>query len=95
MGLNRPPGAIVVAGPNILDAEYLAVSGKGATRDAALSDANSQARAWFGDHAHLTRTVGRASAEVRLLDGTVIIWSVDCEYRPRLDTSGDGADRAR
>ena len=64
--------------------EQLHIQGLGATREAALSDADAQALAYFGATQPTTRDIGTASVQDRLIDGSVLTWSVVCTYRPEL-----------
>ena len=62
------------------ESEHLAVLGIGASRDAALEDAASQAAEYFGDQP-VVKQIGQARAHRRSYDGSVELWEVDVIWR--------------
>ncbi|GAA4362013.1 hypothetical protein [Angustibacter luteus] len=62
------------------ESEHLAVLGIGASREAALEDATSQAAEYFGDQP-VDKEIGQARAHRRSYDGSVELWEIDVIWR--------------
>lgn len=62
--------------------EVLTVTGFGSTRDSAIENADRKAAQYFGETAYRRASVGQARPETEFVNGTVVVWQIEVDYRP-------------